>query len=291
MVHIRVVHGDVKIFPLEGLCFLRRHRKPTLCIQVNSAFVVYCTVGMHGSKTESTVWRKRQGQKVWELLSAMYPHAKIALQYTNPWELVVAVILSAQTTDKKVNEVTVSLFRKYKTIEDYVRVDPKEFQSDIKQIGFYKSKTQHILAAAKIVQEKYRGIVPKTMEDLTRLPGIARKSANIILGVVYGRVEGIAVDTHVARISQRLRLVPPLALRGKMKRTFVRSGVEILDYIKDANTETIERELMKVLPKYIWFDFTYRVIDHGRALCKAIRPACLACPLKTICPASRVEQT
>ncbi|MGC8776109.1 MAG: endonuclease III [Minisyncoccia bacterium] len=178
--------------------------------------------------------------KIIKILNKLFPKAKIALNYSNPWELLVAVVLSAQCTDKKVNEVTQKLFKKYKTLDDYVLADLKEFEKDIKSTGFYKNKAKNILAAAKIVKEKFDGKIPKKMEEILTLPGIGRKSANVILGNAYGIIEGIAVDTHVRRLSKLLGLT------------------------KNNDPDKIEKDLMQIVPKKYWFKFTYLLIEYGR---------------------------
>ncbi len=227
-------------------------------------------------------------QTIIQLLKKAYPDAKIALTFKNPWELLVSVILSAQCTDVMVNKVTERLFAKYKSLEDYIAADVVEFEGDIKSTGFYHNKAKNILATAKIIKEKFGGNVPNTMEALLTLPGVARKTANVVLGNAFGVVEGIAVDTHVQRLSQRLRLVNTSKIGGKKEMTFTKDGKTILDYKKDADPNKIEQELMRVVPKEDWFGFTYRIINHGRAICKAQRPDCAHCALNTLCPASRV---
>ena len=208
------------------------------------------------------------------LLKKAYPNARIVLTYGNPWELLVAVILSAQCTDLMVNKVTERLFVKYKTLDDYVNAYITEFEKDIKSTGFYHSKAKNILAAAKLVKEKFAGSVPKTMEEILTIPGVARKTANVVLGNAYNVVEGIVVDTHVLRLSQRLRLVDV--------------DRSIPDYKKDADPVKIEKQLMEYLPKDMWFKTTYLLIDHGRAVCKAQKPDCAHCVVSAHCPASRV---
>ncbi|MCL5675511.1 MAG: endonuclease III [Patescibacteria group bacterium] len=198
--------------------------------------------------------------EILKILHQKYPHAKIVLNYSNHWELLVAVVLSAQCTDKKVNEVTAKLFQKYPKFEDYVRADLKVFESDIRSTGFYHNKAKNILAAAKIVKEKFGGKVPDKMADLISLPGVARKTANIILGNAFNIVEGIAVDTHVGRVSQRLGLT------------------------KNSDPVKIENDLMQLLPKTEWFKWNYMVIDFGREICDAKKPLCGQCPLNKLCP-------
>ena len=178
-------------------------------------------------------------------LKKLFPHAKIALRYGSPWELLVAVILSAQCTDKKVNEITETLFKKYRTLEEYVRARPAEFEKDIHSAGFFRAKTKNILAAAKMIKEEFGGVVPRTMPEILRVPGVARKTANVVLGNAYGVVEGIAVDTHVLRFVHRFNLS---------------------DYHDPVR---IERDLLQLLPKKEWNTFTYRVIEYGRNLAPA----------------------
>lgn len=192
-------------------------------------------------------------------LKKLFPNTKIALDYSNNWELVVAVILSAQTTDKKVNEVTARLFKKYPSLESYVNANNLSFQEDIKEIGLYRAKAKNILETVKIIKEKYNGTVPKTMEELISLPGIGRKTANVILGNAYGVVDGIAVDTHVIRLSRLFGLTV------------------------QKNPEKIEKDLMEILPKKEWFNFTYRMIDYGRKYCTA-RCKHDSCPLRDFVP-------
>lgn len=227
-------------------------------------------------------------KEILTLLEKKYPESKIALNYKNPWELAVSVILSAQCTDKMVNIVTEKLFNKYKELEDYLKAPLTVFEKDIKSTGFYHNKAKNILAAAKIVKEKFNGKIPDNMDDLLILPGVARKTANIILGNAYNVSVGIAVDTHVSRISQRLRLVDLETIGGKKKFFFKKNGKEVLDFIKDVDTNKIEKQLMTVIPKEDWMKITYRIIDHGRAICKAQNPNCSICPLNKLCPASRV---
>ncbi|PIY72477.1 endonuclease III [Candidatus Roizmanbacteria bacterium CG_4_10_14_0_8_um_filter_33_9] len=188
-------------------------------------------------------------------LKRLLPDAKIVLRYSNHWELLVAVILSAQCTDKQVNKVTARLFRKYRTLEDYINVDKKEFEKDIFSTGFYRNKTKHILESAKIIQNQFGGRVPQTMKEILTLPGVARKTANVVLGNAYGIVEGIAVDTHVIRLSRLWELT------------------------KETDPVKIEKDLMKLIPKKDWFIFTYHIIEYGRKYCIAKRHDHQHCPL------------
>ena len=205
---------------------------------------------------------KERIRKISRRLAQTYPRAKIALRYKTNWELLVAVILSAQCTDKKVNEVTARLFKKYKTLEDYVHAKPKEFERDIHATGFFRAKAKAILMTAKILKEKFNGRVPNTMDEMLLLRGVARKTANVVLGNAYGIVEGIAVDTHVRRLAKRLGLS------------------------KHFDPVKIEQDLMKLFPKEEWFSLTYRLINHGRAVCSAKDPRCDLCPLSDICPSA-----
>lgn len=225
--------------------------------------------------------------KIIIILSETYPDAKIALEYSNPWELLVSVILSAQCTDIMVNKVTAGLFRKYTSLESYVRANLQEFEEDIHKTGFFRNKAKHIVESAKRVKNEFGGIVPKTMEELLTLPGVARKTANVVLGNAYGVVEGIAVDTHVIRLSQRLRFVSLKYIGGKQHLSCNNNGTIVTDYIKDADPVKIENELMMQFPKKAWFTLTYMLIEHGRALCKAQNPKCSHCPVAVYCPVSR----
>lgn len=191
-------------------------------------------------------------------LKRLFPQAHIALTYSNYWELLVAVQLSAQCTDKRVNIVTPVLFKKYPRLEDYCAADPVEFEKDIHSTGFFRNKTKNILAAARMVQEKFNGEIPRTMKEILTIPGVARKTANVVLGNAYGVVDGIAVDTHVMRLAQKLGL-------SKYK-----------DPVR------IERDLMATIPKKEWFAFTYRLIDYGRAYCVARPHDHTQCPLTAV---------
>ncbi len=251
------------------------------------------------TRGESAERRKETAIHVVSLLKVAYPQASIVLNYSNSWELLVSVILSAQCTDVMVNRVTEKLFIKYPTLDDYVNAVPGEFEQDIRSTGFYHNKAKNILAAATLIKEKFGGMIPKTMDEMLTIPGVARKTANVVLGNAYGIVEGIAVDTHVLRLSQRLRLVYLEKIGGKKALKFTRPGLpglrpglkdsnELIDYKKDADPVKIERELMNVIPNSDWFKTTYLLIDHGRAVCKAQNPDCAHCVLNRLCASSRV---
>lgn len=201
-------------------------------------------------------------EKILSLLKSHYPAAKIVLNYSNHFELLVAVILSAQCTDKMVNKVTEKLFKKYKRIDDYANADFGQFSSDIRSTGFYRNKAKNIIAAAKLVLDKFKGRVPQTMDKILEIPGVARKTANIVLGNAYGVVEGIAVDTHVRRLSQRL------------------------EFTSHVDPEKIEKDLMGLFDKKDWFKLTYLLIEHGRAICEAKKPKCQKCFLNKLCPSA-----
>lgn len=219
-------------------------------------------------KSEDAATRTARTREIIARLRAEYPEAKIVLSYGNEWELLVAVILSAQCTDKKVNEVTSYLFKKYRTIEDYASADPAEFEADIRPTGFFRNKAKHIIGAARKILAEYDGKVPSSMAELITLPGVSRKTANIVLGNAYPEAyatdpdAGIAVDTHVGRLSRRLGLV------------------------RWDDPKKIERELMALVPRSDWFQFTYLLIDHGRAVCTAKNPQCQNCVLADLCPSA-----
>jgi len=202
--------------------------------------------------------------RIVRVLSETYPDAKAALRFSTPLEMLVATILSAQCTDEKVNEVTGSLFRKYRSAEDYLRVPEDELKADIKPTGFFNQKATSIREACRRIVEVYDGRVPDTMEDLLTLRGVARKTANIVLGNAYGKVEGIAVDTHVKRLANRL------------------------GFSAQSDPDKIEVDLMRLVPRTRWFGFTYVLIDHGRAVCQARSPRCEVCPVNHLCPSSLV---
>jgi endonuclease-3 len=198
------------------------------------------------------------------LLSAAYPDARVALNFSTPLEMLVATILSAQCTDERVNQFTATLFRKYRSPQDYLGVPESELATEVKPTGFFNQKTRSIRGACERIVEAYDGRVPDTMEELLTLPGVARKTANIVLGNAFGKVEGIAVDTHVRRLAERL------------------------GFSAQKDPDKIERDLMRLIPRRKWFDFTYVLIDHGRAICQARRPRCEVCPVNRLCPSSLV---
>lgn len=203
---------------------------------------------------------KKKAARIIAELKRLFPKPKMALNYLNNWELYVAVVLSAQCTDKKVNEVTQKLFKKYSRFEDYLKASAsrrtvQEFEQDIKSTGFYHNKAKSILLAAKLLKKKFHGEMPKTMKELLTIPGVGRKTANIILGNAYGIVEGIAVDTYVKRLARQLGIT------------------------QETNPDKIEKDLMRILPKKEWFGFTYRLIDYGRKYCPARPHNHKNCPL------------
>ena len=205
---------------------------------------------------------KIQVNKVMELLEEEHADAKIELNYKNPLELLIATILSAQATDKQINALTPKLFRKYRKAEDYANVDLVELEQDIKSSGFYHNKAKNLKNSAKLLVEKHNSQVPKTMEDLVELPGVARKTANIVLFNAYGIISGIAVDTHVRRLAQRLGLT------------------------KNRNQDKIEKDLMRIVSKDKWMRITDLLIFHGRQVCNARKPRCDICVLNKICPSA-----
>lgn len=207
---------------------------------------------------------KERIQEIRKLLKKEYPKPTVALNFSNPLEMLIATILSAQATDVKVNEVTKDLFKNYKTARDYAEADRTELENDIRPTGFYRNKAKYLQEACKLIIEKFDGNVPDTMEGLISLPGVARKTANIVISNAFGKIEGIAVDTHVKRLSQRLGLT------------------------KNKNPDKIEQDLMAIIPKKEWFQFTYMIIDHGRKICHAKKPEHDKCVVRELCPSANV---
>jgi endonuclease-3 len=207
---------------------------------------------------------EERAPQIVRVLSKAYPDAHVALNFSNPLEMLVATILSAQCTDEKVNEVTADLFRKYRSPRDYLQVPEDELRGDIRPTGFFNQKAASIRAACQRIVEVYDGEVPGTMDDLITLRGVARKTANIVLGNAFGKVEGIAVDTHVKRLANRL------------------------GFSSQTDPDKIEQDLMRLIPRSRWFGFTYVLIDHGRTVCDARKPRCGECPVSHLCPASQV---
>ncbi len=217
-----------------------------------------------GQKPRGAAEQERAEQIVAEL-RRLYPDAKCSLDFTTPLELLVATILSAQCTDERVNQVTKSLFQKYRSAEDYASADPEALEQDIKQTGFYRNKAKHIREAGQMIVERYGGQVPRTMDELIALPGVARKTANVVMGNAFGIVEGVVVDTHVGRLARRLGLT------------------ESDDPVK------VEEDLMALLPQRDWLDLSHMLIMHGRAVCQARKPLCEVCTLAPLCPTGQAN--
>jgi len=207
---------------------------------------------------------KEKTVEIIRLLKKEYPEPKTALTFKTPFELLVATILSAQTTDALVNKVTENIFKKYNTVKDYADASLEAFQKDISSINFYKTKAKNILGSAKMIVESFNAKVPKTMDELTSLPGVARKTANIILSNAFGINEGIAVDTHVKRLSYRLGLT------------------------KNEDPVKIEQDLMTITPKEEWANLSHLLILHGRKICQAKKPEHSECILFDICPSRNI---
>ncbi len=201
------------------------------------------------------------------LLHREYPRSSTALRYNDPFRLLVAVILSAQCTDRKVNEIAPALFRKYGGSAGFARAKRRILEREIRQSGFYRNKAKHIVAASRKIEDEFGGNVPRTMDELLSLPGVARKTANIILSSAFGKAEGIAVDTHVRRLAQRLGLS------------------------ESKDPAKIERDLMNKVPRKDWLDFNYLLVDHGRKICAARRPACSRCILRGLCPSAGAKSS
>jgi endonuclease-3 len=214
------------------------------------------------AKRESTEELKKRTRDIIRRLKRAYPDAKTALNHSNPFELLIATILSAQSTDVRVNIVTADLFRKYKKPEDYLKVSPHELEKDIHSTGFFRNKTKSIQGTARLLTEQYGGEVPQTMDELLELPGVARKTANVVLGNAFGIKAGVVVDTHVTRLSHRLALT------------------------EEKTAEKIEQDLIPIVPKKDWVIFPHLMIYHGRKICKARNPLCEECTIEKLCPSS-----
>jgi endonuclease III len=223
---------------------------------------------LNESSTQNSLWEyeipdnRYNFNKIWALLKEEYPDVKPSLNYINTIELLIATMLSAQSTDVQVNRVTEKLFRKYRTAEDYANADLKELETDLSSVNFYRSKAKNIKKATMIIVECYNGEVPKTMKELVALPGVGRKTANIVLARGFGVVEGIAVDTHVKRVSRRL------------------------GFTKNSDPEKIELDLMSLVPKEDFDSISMTLIYHGRRICQARKPKCKVCVVKDLCPSS-----
>ena len=209
--------------------------------------------------------RNQRAEQILDWLKKEYPDAHCALNHTNPLELLVATILSAQCTDERVNVVTETLFRKYRRPEDYLAVEQSELEQDIHSTGFFRNKAKSIRGACEMILSEHGGEVPQTMEELLPLPGVARKTANVVLGNSFGIASGVVVDTHVSRVSQRLALTA------------------------EALPEKIERDLIEQIPQDDWILFSHLLIAHGRKICQARKPKCAECGLNEICPSSLLK--
>ena len=210
-------------------------------------------------KPKTQAERKARIAQILRILDETYPNATCALTHRNAWELLVATILSAQCTDKRVNEVTPGLFRKYPTMQDFAHASPAELENDIRSTGFFRNKTKSLIGAARKILSDFGGEIPRTIEELTTVPGAARKTANVVLGTAFGIASGVVVDTHVQRVSQRL------------------------DLTKESEPGKIERDLMKIIPQERWVLFSHQIILHGRERCVARKPKCAICPLDPLC--------
>ena len=203
-------------------------------------------------------------EQIIALLRTTYPDAECALVYRNAWELLVSTILSAQCTDKRVNMVTPALFARFPTVEAFAAASREDLETAIRSTGFFRNKAKNIQGAAHVMLEKFGGAVPETMAELLELPGVARKTANVVLGVAFQVADGVVVDTHVSRLSQRMKLT------------------------REKDPTKIERDLMQVVPQADWIDIGHLLIHHGRALCTARKPACSECPLQDLCPSAAI---
>lgn len=200
-----------------------------------------------------------RAEKLYARLDAAYPDAKCALEFKNPLQLLIATILSAQSTDKTVNSVTPALFKRYRTAKDFAEADTAELEKLVHSTGFFRNKAKNVQGACRTIVEQFKGKVPETMEDLLQLPGVARKTANVVLGVAFEKAEGVVVDTHVQRLSGRL------------------------DLTREERPEKIEQDLMTLFPRDKWIQLSHLLIHHGRAVCDARKPRCVQCPVEDLC--------
>lgn len=214
---------------------------------------------------ESLQQKQERTARIIESLRRTYPDAHCELNYSNPLELLIATILSAQCTDKQVNIVTAGLFRKYRTVKEYAQANPAELEQDLKSLGFFRNKARNVKNCCRELMEKHAGQVPDKMEDLVQLPGVGRKTANVVLGNAFNLNEGVVVDTHVARLSERLGLT------------------------RESHPEKIELDLQKLVPREHWAMFSHWLIWHGRRRCSARRPACPECEIVALCPSAKLE--
>src|SRR4026209_594376 len=217
------------------------------------------------AKRETLDEVKKRTREIIRRLKRAYPGAKCSLNHSSAFELLIATILSAQCTDDRVNIVTADLFRKYTKPEDYLKVSPRELEKDIQSTGFFRNKTRSIQGTSKLLTEEYGGEVPHTMEELLELPGVARKTANVVLGNAFEIKAGVVVDTHVTRLSHRLGLT------------------------QQKTAEKIERDLIPIVPKKDWVVFSHLLIYHGRKVCKARKPQCAECTIEKLCPSSSLK--
>jgi endonuclease-3 len=206
--------------------------------------------------------RERIGEMI-TILRKAYPRSRTALHFETPFQIMVATILAAQCTDEKVNQITPALFQKYRTAADFASANQAELEKEVRPTGFFRNKARNIIGASKKIVEDFGGEVPDNMEDLITLPGVARKTANIVLSSGFKKAEGIAVDTHVRRLSERLGLS------------------------REKDPEKIERDLMGLVPRKDWLDFNYMLVNHGRKICQARKPLCPQCELKHLCPSAQ----
>ncbi len=214
-----------------------------------------------GRKSVNCYTSRQRLKKIFAALDRLFPQAECALRHKNPFQLLVATILSAQCTDERVNKVTPGLFKKYPTAREFAELDPKTLEEDIRSTGFFRNKAKNIVGASRQIVEKFGGKIPRTMEEMLTLPGVARKTANVVLGTGFGIATGVVVDTHVFRITRRLKLSS-----GK-------------------TPENVERDLINLIPQDRWIAFGHQVIWFGRGICQARNPRCADCPLESLCDA------
>ncbi|HMI52145.1 MAG TPA: endonuclease III [Candidatus Saccharimonadales bacterium] len=237
----------------------KKHGKKKSSLPAKIKFKKQFTRARIGTKSRAAAIAPERVAAILKGLDEAYPEATCELRHESPFQLLISTILSAQCTDVRVNQVAQTLYRKYPTVEAFAHATPSELEQDIRPTGFFRNKTKSVMGASREILDKFGGMVPQTMEEMLTLPGVARKTGNVVLGTAYGIASGVVVDTHVMRLSRRL------------------------DLTRNEEPKTIEQDLIQIIPKEKWIQFSHQLIWHGRRICVARNPKCIACNLETIC--------